>query len=303
MEAKRKELVLNDLRKVMGSAPGNLLRDRQENILKENIPIGLDPSTGSGLVLKDSGTKQESIQDDKVTFEAKHSAALDDSANTNPALDGPAVTWLIQRPGSPELPIILPYHLMRAAVKDLAERALKRGYRQPVNFHDPRTDNTYDGWHLGNQIAQYSYPGVVGPADVDDPVQVLTQNYGLAKFEMWHRMWKLIQGLYVQESILPDIRDVMLHKDMIHRLEPLIHTEIQLLSSEKKRVRIYTKIQLGLIELGIKDRLEWLEIMQGCLVHMRTFQRLLGELPDDTMMPKKHFKNFKDDPFVCASTT
>ncbi|KAK6542354.1 hypothetical protein TWF694_006313 [Orbilia ellipsospora] len=302
MEAKRKELTLNDLRRVMGSAPGNLQLDRTEYNFKENIPINPDPSTRVALVPQKPQTTDEVAQYVKATGMAQQLESYPKFEDIDPKKHPPETTWLVQKPGSPELPVILPYHLTRAAVKDLADRALKRGYRQPVNFHDPRSDNTYDGWHMDNQIAQYNYPGIVGPADVDDPVQVLTQNTGLAKFEMWHRMWKLFQGLYVQESILPDIRDIMMHKDMTHRLDPLIRDEINLLRVEKKRTRIYTKEQIELIDLGITDRIEWLETMKICLTHMRTFQKLLTELPDDAMMPKKHFKNFKDDPYVPTAT-
>ncbi|EPS35308.1 hypothetical protein H072_11343 [Dactylellina haptotyla CBS 200.50] len=300
MDASNKQATLNAHRYCMRSAPGKLLRRNSESNVKENIPVSQEVSVS--VAAKEPAIPRPNpvyhhqnditLTPEAIRLEQKRGHTKSTSIS---ALTSPEATWLQQRPDSPEVPVILPYHLMRGQIKDLAAKALKKGYRQPLNFHYDHIDHTYDEWSLQKELSRYKYPGIVGPADMDDPVQVVTNNEGMAKFEMWYRVWIGMKDGYLVESWLPDIRNVMLHKEMTYRLIPVLRTEINRLQIEKSRVKVYTGEQIEMICRGIKERKVWIEDLEGCICHMRTFQMLLNELPEDAMMAKKHFRNFKPD--------
>ncbi|KAF3903861.1 hypothetical protein ABW20_dc0102927 [Dactylellina cionopaga] len=233
--------------------------------------------------------------DATITPEAMRQQQRKQLAEKAASETSPEQTWLLKRTGSPEPPVLLPYDSMRGLIKDLADRALKQGFRQPLNFHDEKDDEKDDRWSIEKEIARYRDFDVMGPADKDDPAQVITNNEGMVMYELWYQVWIKIKDEYMVDSLLPDIRNVMLHKDMTYRLIPLIKSEIHTLQYEKSRIEIYNRHQLVKLGRGAKERIFWLEDMEGSILHMRKFQTLLDELPDDAMMAKKHFKNFKPD--------
>ncbi|KAK6522386.1 hypothetical protein TWF281_002948 [Arthrobotrys megalospora] len=192
------------------------------------------------------------------------------------------------RPGSPQ-PVILPYNSVRALINDLASRALAKGYRQPVNFLYKNAPD-HDTWNLAVKMGQYYYTECgVYVGDHNDPVEFLTENTGMVRYEMWCQVWNKMREGYLNDSLLPDIRAVVLHKDMTYKLIPLIKSELDNLKKERCREGIYTEQQKLKLRRGIKERMVWLEDMEACIRYLRIFQDLLDELPDDAMMSKKWF--------------
>ncbi|KAK6353642.1 hypothetical protein TWF696_005604 [Orbilia brochopaga] len=197
-----------------------------------------------------------------------------------------------KRPWEAQIP---PFEVTRALLSDLAERALKKGYRQPMNFHESNEErNAVDRWNRQIQIRRYTFPGMFAPADLDDPVQCVTNNEGIFKFELWDQAWKTIKHEYLKEALLPDLRDVMLHEEMSKYLLSTLRSEIISLEDEKKRLNVYTGLQIQMLESGIQEREAWVIEVVDCMAHLKTFQRIYDELPDDAMLGKKWFNNFKD---------
>ncbi|EWC47743.1 hypothetical protein DRE_02943 [Drechslerella stenobrocha 248] len=96
-----------------------------------------------------------------------------------PAASRTESTMPSEAAGSPE-PLVVPLEAMRFLIKDLASRALKEGYRQPMNFHeDDGGDAGSDPWSHSVQLSRYTFTGVFAPADPEDPVQWVTNNEGI----------------------------------------------------------------------------------------------------------------------------
>ncbi|KAF3185866.1 hypothetical protein TWF788_003914 [Orbilia oligospora] len=173
-------------------------------------------------------------------------------------------------------------------VEDLATRALAKGFRQPLNaMYNP---HRHDPWHHAERVNQYYYnDGLIAASDINDPVQVLTDNAGAIRYELWNRMWLQIRNDYLHESFLPDPRAVALHRDMTKKLIPTLQREVGAIIEERSREKVYTEQQVLSLDRGVKERTYWLEHLEKCLDYVKVFERLLEEFPDNTMMAKDWF--------------
>ncbi|KAF3296133.1 hypothetical protein EYR41_007585 [Orbilia oligospora] len=173
-------------------------------------------------------------------------------------------------------------------VEDLATRALAKGFRQPLNaMYNP---HRHDPWHHGERVNQYYYnDGLIAASDINDPVQVLTDNAGAIRYELWNRMWLQIRNDYLHESFLPDPRAVALHRNMTKKLIPTLQREVGAIIEERSREKVYTEQQVLSLDRGVKERTYWLEHLEKCLDYVKVFERLLEEFPDNTMMAKDWF--------------
>ncbi|KAJ6263924.1 hypothetical protein Dda_0061 [Drechslerella dactyloides] len=195
-----------------------------------------------------------------------------------PAKDAAVTGWEADIPS---------YSEIRAQLSDLAARALKKGYRQPMNFHESNEKcNDPDTWTRQAQIKRYMFSGVFAPADLDDPVQWVTNNEGMIRFELWYQVWSRIKQDYIKEAMLPDLRDVMLHEEVGKYLLSVLKNEIQSLQTEEARVNVYTGLQIKMLEGGIEEREMWIEEVSKCMAHLQTFQHIYAELPENAMLGK-----------------
>ncbi|RVD90378.1 uncharacterized protein DFL_001344 [Arthrobotrys flagrans] len=176
------------------------------------------------------------------------------------------------RAGSPD-PDIPSFGEFLNSMERLTSRALDKGYRQPLNaLYNP---NYHDTWDLGMKMGQYYYnEGLIAVADLDDPVQVLTDNEGMVRYELWNRVWLQIRKGYLHESFFPDPRAISLHKDMTHKLIPILQREVGNLIKEMCRDRIYTPSQIVLLDRGVKERTYWLEHLEKCLDVIKIFEKV-----------------------------
>ncbi|KAK6330633.1 hypothetical protein TWF718_002830 [Orbilia javanica] len=191
------------------------------------------------------------------------------------------------RPGSPP-PHIPEFTEFLDSVEKLAARALEKGFRQPLNaMYNP---NHLDVWDLSSKMGQYYYnDGLIAASDLNDPCQVLTDNEGTVRFELWNRIWLKIRHDYLHESYLPDPRTVALHKDMTHKVISVIKRETGNVKKEAERTKVYTDQQLAQFDRAIKERTHWLEGLGKCLGYIKVFEKLLLEVPDNAMMARDWF--------------
>ncbi|KAK6502653.1 hypothetical protein TWF506_003231 [Arthrobotrys conoides] len=175
-----------------------------------------------------------------------------------------------------------------ADIEGLARRALAKGYRQPLNAM--ANPYRHDTWNHVRRTDEYYYnDGLISASDINDPVQVLTDNAGAIRYELWNRVWVKIRNDYLEDSFLPDPRVLSLHRDMTNKLIPTLQREVGAIIKERNRARVYNEKQILMLDNGVKERTYWLQHLEKCLDYVNIFETLLEELPDNAMMAKEWF--------------
>ncbi|KAF3923585.1 hypothetical protein ABW21_db0201325 [Orbilia brochopaga] len=292
MGPKRPKGTIRALYRKRSSRAGPSTSASQEQPQNSQLPQPFHSDQADGTPLLHQSSSYRINMDTTVTPESlrmlqqQYAAALS-------ASEGPTQPAVSRKKGWEAY--IPSYDEIRTMLADLAERALKKGFRQPMNFHEGNDgSNEVDTWNRQTQLKRYTFAGVFAAADTDDPVQCTTHNEGLIKFELWDQAWTAMKEGYLKDAMLPDLRDVMLHEEVGMYLTPVLETEVKLLQSEMARVHVYTEAQIQMLKDGINDREAWLEETANCMAHMKTFQHIYTEFPDDAMLGKKWFNNFRD---------
>ncbi|KAK6342199.1 hypothetical protein TWF730_001677 [Orbilia blumenaviensis] len=192
------------------------------------------------------------------------------------------------REGSPQ-PNVPSFGDFMTSLDKLATRALAKGFRQPLNVQ--RNPGRVDDWSLAQGMAKYLDAGKYPEVNYEDPLDILTHGDGKWRYGLWRTTWNKIKDDYLKESLMPDFRVVLLHKDMSYKLLKLLKEEANKLIKERARGDVFTEKQSVELSIGIAQREYWIRQVMQAIEYNRILQKLLEELPDDAMMAKKWFGN------------